>query len=386
MANILYIITRLDRGGSAEAVMQWAEGIKNLGHRTKIVTGKTVHPQEDFHTYTARTGVPIDVIHSLVRPPGIRCDYRALKTLIRLIRNERPHIVHTNTSKAGILGRFAARINKVPVIIHSPHGHIFYGYFSKAKTKFFIGLERWAAGFTHQITNLTRLGMEDHIRLRVAPSEKLRVIYPGVELGKYAVSTQIRGQIRCGIGISDETTVIGWVGRIDSVKNPLMFIQAAVLLKDKNLHFLLVGDGELMESMRRKVDEMSLNEKFTFTGHRTDIPNLLAAMDIYVLTSLNEGFGRTIIEAQSANLPVIVTDVGGVSEIVIDGETGILIPSEDPSALAQAILRLTGDSQLQKRLIANARKRLKRFSLQNTIDNIENLYRELLSSYSAEPS
>ena len=359
--------------------MQWAAEMNTRGFSAKIITGKTIHPQEDYKTYSERTGVPIEILPSLQREVNFRNDLKALFELKKLIKRESPKIVHTNTSKAGILGRFAAAMNHAPVIVHSPHGHIFYGYFSRWKTNLFIQLERWVAKYTQRITTLTHLGRQDHLDLKITRPEKMVVICPGIDIDKYRLPRENRLTMREQLGISSNKTVIGWVGRVDLVKNPRMLLKAAQLLKGEDLHFLLIGDGELLSDMRRLAKELSIESIITFPGHREDIPAILTAMDIYVLSSLNEGFGRSIIEAQAAGLPVIATNVGGVREIIMDGETGILIPSQDYQALAHKIMKLMKEPALRQRLSADADLRLNRFSLKNTVDNIENLYRELLT-------
>ena len=183
--RILYIITRLDRGGSAEAVSQWAEGMKQRGYDTAILTGRTVNPHIDMKDYTRRTGIPIIRVESLVRELEPFNEIKALFKICRVIRDYSPHIVHTNSSKGGIIGRIAAKLCNVPVIVHSPHGHIFYGYYGKFKTSVFIALEKLTARFTAKITTLTKLGLEDHVKFKIAPREKFRVIYAGIDVEKF---------------------------------------------------------------------------------------------------------------------------------------------------------------------------------------------------------
>lgn len=379
MPKILYIITRLDRGGSAEAVLQWAARMKILNHDVKVVAGRTVEPHVDLQEYSLQNDVPVIIIDTLLREIKLFSDLKAFFHLTRLIKKEKPEIVHTNSSKAGLLGRFAAWLNRVPAIIHSPHGHIFYGYYGKFKTGIFILLERLAAKITDKITILTRLGIDDHVKLKIAPVSKFALIHAGIDLEIYRNPTITRDEIRKNLKIRKDEIVIGWVGRMVEVKNPRMFIEAAKTLNTEEYKFLMVGGGPLADDCRQLVDGYGLSNDFIFTGHRTDIPNLLNAMDIYVLTSDNEGLGRSILEAQCAGIPVIATDVGGVPEIVRDHRNGILIPAKNSTALAGAIKELIGDKSLVDTFIMEAESNLPEYSLDNTITALDEIYRGLLS-------
>lgn len=378
--KVLYIITRLDQGGSAEAVMQWAAGMLEAGYETKLVTGRSEHPQEDFGVYSRRTGVPIIAVESLHRELELGNDWRAYRELKRIIRAEKPDIVHTNSSKAGILGRLSAKSCRVRVIVHSPHGHIFYGYYGRLKTTVFIAVEKWAAKFTGRITNLTQLGLEDHLKFKIGPRKKFTVIYAGIDTELYAEPSKSREEVLKELGIPEGKFVVGWVARFADIKNPLMMVKAGEILSgNPDYHFLMAGDGELYGEAVRYVKDKGLEQRFTFTGYRTDIPDLLSVMDVYCLTSKNEGLGRSILEAQAAGVPVIATEVGGVPEIVEHEFSGILIPSRDVTALCGSLVRINAESALRKKLVKGASLRLNRFSLKKTLVDIDKLYQELLS-------
>ncbi|MBL7190507.1 glycosyltransferase family 4 protein [bacterium] len=380
MTKILYIITRLDRGGSAEAVMQWAAAFKQKGWDSKIITGKTAEPQEDFSVYSRRTGVPIILIEPLHRELEPKNDFKALFKLIALIMKEKPDIVHTNSSKAGILGRLAAWLNRVPVIVHSPHGHIFYGYYGKAKTLVFIWLERLSAMITDRVITLTKLGMQDHIDLKIAKPEKFVPIYCGIDLKRYSEPSRSKDVIRREIGLPEDKFIIGWVGRLVDIKGCEYFIKAASLLKDDyKLHFLIVGGGPNEDNLHKLAEKLEIQDRITFTGHREDIPDMFAVMDIYILSSLNEGLGRTILEAQAAGAPVIASNVGGVPEIVENDYTGILTPPKNSQVLAQTISLLAQDDEFRRKLRTEAFRKLEKFTLQKTIGDLDDLYQELLS-------
>lgn len=378
LPKILYIITRLDRGGSAEAVLQWAERMKAEGHETKIITGRTIEPHTDLKKYSERTGVPVIILQSLHREIEPLSDLQAFFKLLKIIGNEKPDIVHTNSSKAGLLGRMAAWLNRVPAVIHSPHGHIFYGYYGKIKTGIFIILERLTAKITNKITILTQPGIDDHLKIKIAPKSKFVLLPAGIDLELYRIPQKSQDSIRQSLDIGEDDIVIGWVGRMVDIKNPKMFIETAKILNENKYKFVMVGDGPLANDCQRLVDKYGLSEQFVFTGHRNDVPDLLHAMDIYVLTSDNEGLGRSILEAQSAGIPVIATSVGGVPEIVKDHLNGILVPARDIAALAQSIRELAGDSSTIDKFKKEAEKNLSEYSLDNTVAALNSIYRDLL--------
>ena len=380
MPKIMYIITRLDRGGSAEAVLQWAEGIKKRGFETGIISGLTTEQHEDLEAYKERTGVEITFIDSLHRELEPLLDLKALWNLYRSIRNHNPDVVHTNSSKAGLLGRVAAWLARTPVIVHSPHGHIFYGYYGKLKTRLFIILERVAGWITDVITTLTSIGRDDHIKLKIAKPEKFEIVHAGIDLDKYRSSSREKKDIRYELGIPLDDFTVGWVGRLAEIKNPVMFLRTTEALKaEPNIHFLMVGDGELFEECKGKVSQAGIDSIFTFTGFRSDVPDLLHAMDIYTLTSANEGLGRSIIEAQAAGLPVIVTNVGGVPDIIEHDVNGMLVEVDDIESFADAVRQLKQNSAKREELIVKANERLSGLSLQKTIEDLERIYNRLLN-------
>jgi glycosyltransferase involved in cell wall biosynthesis len=371
----LYIITRLDRGGSAEVVLQWAEGLQKRGFQITIISGRTDNPERDLSAFASRTGIPLVMFPSLQREVQPFSDIKALVILYRYIKKAKPDIVHTHTSKAGFLGRIAAKLNRVPVIIHSTHGHIFYGYYGRLKTKLFILMEKFAGNFTDCITELTQLGIEDHIKLKIAPRDKFVVLRAGIDLTQYRSPQKNREQMRQEFSLPVEAFVVGWVGRMTDIKNPLLLVKTAEILKNKSsLRFLMAGGGELLEPAKELAIQLNIVDKIIFTGHRNDIPNILTAVDIYVLTSRNEGLGRSILEAQAAGITVIATNVGGVPEIVTDGETGILVPANNPSALAEAIVKLTFHPELRVKLSQKALQNLGAFSLEKSLNDLEHLY------------
>lgn len=371
--KILLIITRLDRGGSAEVVMQVGEGLSKKGYEVKIITGLTREPHEDFDDYTERTGIPVIVIPELRREINPLLDLRALLLLYRITKKENPAVVHTHTSKAGILGRWAAWLCGVKIIIHSTHGHIFYGYFGSLKTTIFLYMERLSAWITDRITTLSNLEIDDYQRLRLTRREKFVTIAYGIDTEKYRQSDALREEMRQILGITPQDFVIGWIGRLVPVKDCGTFLKVASLVKDvPRMRFLIVGDGPEREKMEAMAEGLGLN--VIFTGTRKDIYAIISAMDLLVLSSLNEGLGHVILQAMAGGKPVVATKVGGVPEVVKDGITGILVPPSNPQEMASAIMRIFRDPQMRRMMGEEGRKRAEKFDIKIAIDSLETLY------------
>ena len=378
--KVLHIITRLDRGGSAEAVMQLVEGLKRDGYPVKLVTGRTVEPQEDLDAFSRRTGVPVVSIEELRREVNPVDDLIALVKLMHLIGRERPEIVHTHSSKAGLLGRLAARLMDCPLIIHFPHGHVFYGYFGRLRTWTIILAERLAARITHRIFTLTELGKRDHIRFGIAKPEKFVTIPCGIDVAKFSSAGRNPAEARAGFGFSPSDVVAGYVGRLVAIKGCEYFLYALELVRKKrsDIKGIIVGDGPLRKELEELAKGLDLSESVVFAGAREDIPEVMHALDLFVLTSLNEGLGRVLLEAMACGVPVVASRVGGVAEIVLHRETGLLVPPENPEGIAEAILEILNDKKKAELFSRKGKERTKLFDVRRMIERTEEIYQRLL--------
>jgi glycosyltransferase involved in cell wall biosynthesis len=289
---------------------------------------------------------------SLKRDPRPLYDLKALFRLYRFIRNGKFDIVHTHTSKAGFIGRLAAQLAGAPIVVHSTHGHVFYGYFGKLKTKLFVFLEKNAAKISDRVLCLTEMEIEDHLKLEIGNWELFRYVYSGVPLEQYSKPATPPEAVREKLGLPPDALVIGTVARIDPVKGIRYIVEAFRLLYDENprAHLVLAGDGEDRPALETVAREYGIADRIHFLGHRTDVPDLLHAMDVFALPSLNEGYGKAIVEAMCAGRPVVATRVGGVPALIKDGETGLLVPPADPAALAHSAGLLINDAGMRRRL------------------------------------
>jgi glycosyltransferase involved in cell wall biosynthesis len=298
------------------------------------------------------------------------------------MREYRPHIVHTHTAKAGTLGRVAARLAGVPVVVHTYHGHVFHGYFSPARTRLFLAVERWLARCTDCLLTVSDTVRQELLSLKISVPERLRVMPLGLDLDRFLVCDSSRGQLRAELGIDPEALLVGMVARLVPIKRHEWFLQAAaeVARRHSRCQFLVVGDGERRAGLERLVHRLALNSRVHFLGWRQDLERIYADLDLVVLTSANEGSPVSLIEAMASAKPVVATRVGGVPDLVEDGITGLLVPPENPAALAKAMESLLADS-VRRRVFGEAgRERVyPAFSAKRLLRDMDQLYTDLVS-------
>ncbi|HIE30269.1 TPA: glycosyltransferase family 1 protein [Candidatus Poribacteria bacterium] len=377
--RVLQIITRLDKGGAPEVVMLLAEKLNKEKISTQIISGLTIHPQQDIDAYEKRTGVQIHFIPSLRRQPSLVKDVLALITLYLAIRRINPDIVHTHTSKAGILGRIAAALCKVPIIIHSPHGHVFYGYFGRLQNSFILLVERLTALLTDRIITLTQQGKRDHVRARIAPPEKFVPIHCGIDLSRFSDVEVSQKEKRQELNIPEFSPIVGTVSRLEPIKGQEYFIQSSALVARKypDTTFVVVGDGLLEAKLKQMANDLGIRKNLLFLGYRQDVPELMSIFDIFVLPSLNEGLGRVLIEAMAAGKPVVATRVGGIPDVVLDEVTGLLAPPRNSHRLAEFVLRLLENKDLAHKMGRAGKIRAAAFDVRRMVEKTETLYQQL---------
>jgi glycosyltransferase involved in cell wall biosynthesis len=349
--------------------------------KSTLVAGTTApHEGDMLDVARARAVRPI-LLPALSREVSPLDDLVSLARMIQLVRHVRPDIVHTHMAKAGTVGRLAAHICGVPLIVHTYHGHVFHGYFSPARTRVFITIER-ALGLATDRIIVVGDGQRDEIAsYGVAPLRKLESIRLGLELGPFLNAEHVRGHFRRELAISAETPLIGIVARLVPIKAHEVFFEAAVhiLALEPAARFIVVGDGERRAELEGLVDRSGIHQAVTFVGWRRDMDAVYADLDVVALSSLNEGSPVALIEALAAARPVVSTAVGGVPEVVIDAETGLTVPSSNPRAMAEAILRLLRDRGLGARLATAGRRHVyPRYDSSRLVDDVKELYlREL---------
>jgi glycosyltransferase involved in cell wall biosynthesis len=384
--RVMRIIARLNVGGPAIHVSLLTVGLQDAAYQSTLVTG-VVEPDEGDMTYLARDlGIEPVVIPTLRREISPIADLKTLAALVRLMHRLRPHVVHTHTAKAGFVGRLAAALCHVPVVVHTFHGHIFKGYFGRAKTLLFIWLERLAARGSDVILTVSQRLKDDLVAYGIAPEEKIKIVPLGLKLLPLTDLDALRGSFRREGGFSTETPLVGIIGRLVPIKNHELFLAAAsqVSRVRPEVRFAIIGDGERREVLEALVEESGLAGRVCFAGWRDDLPRIYADLDVVVISSNNEGTPVSIIEAMAARVPVVATSVGGVPDLLREGQLGTLVPPEDAGAMAEAILR-TLSAPLQPRLAEAQEWALARYEADRLIADVRQLYDGLLRGKGVGP-
>jgi glycosyltransferase involved in cell wall biosynthesis len=375
--RVLHIITRLDPGGSATNTIETAARLDRRRFDVFLISGLTADI-DNIEALLKAKNIPYVFFSDLQREIHPWKDIKAFFQLYTFIRRRHFDIVHTHSSKAGILGRWAAKCAGVKVIIHTPHGHIFYGYFSKALTRIFIWIERITALITDRIITLTNRGKKEHIEFKIGHPDQFITIYSGIDMGKIVEqSLEQRSLLKSRFNIPQKSFIIGSVARLDPIKGTAFLIDAMakVIKGHPQAHLLLVGDGSERVKLENQCAALGLQNHVSFVGFQPDPQPFIEIMDVFVLASLNEGMGRVLLEARMLSKPVIATHVGGISEIVDDGKNGFLVPPKDTDALNRRILQLIEDPILLKSMANETKiKAGERFSLERMVCDIEAVY------------
>lgn len=355
--KVAHVITRLDRGGAPDLVRLLIQGLGDQGFDNYLFYGPTREPSLKTLRLLEALGSKAQVVSHLGREIHFFKDLRAFVALVRIFHRERFHVVHLHTAKAGVLGRLAAWLTRTPLIIYSPHGHDFYGYFGKWGSLCVVCAERFAALFCHKIHALTQLEKKDLIDFRITAARKIEVIYSGVELETLKPSSRSITELKALTSLPGKSLRVGMVGRLEPVKGAGLFIEMAseVSKRRSDVSFCIAGDGSLRSSLEERMKTLKLEKDLSFLGWLEDPEVFMMTLDLLVMPSLNEAVGRSALEAQALGVPVVATRVGGVPEIVKDEVTGILIDPGSPQSLRDAVLRLLNDETLRKNMGQAAR-------------------------------
>jgi glycosyltransferase involved in cell wall biosynthesis len=389
--KILRAITRLNIGGPAIHAILLTTGLDDGAvFRSTLVAGTTApHEGDMLDLARARSVEPI-VLPALGREISPLDDLVALARMARLVRQIRPDVVHTHMAKAGTVGRIAAHVCGVPLIVHTYHGHVFHGYFSPAKTRVFRTIERVLGLATDRIITVGDGQRAEIAGYGIAPLSKLEPIRLGLELGQFLRAEEVRGRLRAELAIDEQVPLVGIVARLVPIKAHELFFNAAkrVLESLPGARFVVVGDGERHIELETLVNQLGIAASVTFLGWRRDMVNIYADLDVVALSSLNEGSPVALIEALAAARPVVSSAVGGVPEVVIDGVTGLTVKPSDSAALAEAMLTLLRDRELAARLGAAGRRHVyPRYDSCRLVEDVANLYtRELTARGRVVPS
>jgi glycosyltransferase involved in cell wall biosynthesis len=385
--KILRVIARLNMGGPALHVAYLTAGLRDRGYDTTLIAGTLARGEDSMAFVAEELGIHVLRIEELGREISPVRDLLATIRLARAIRRERPQILHTHTAKAGTVGRMAALLagsRRPPVVVHTFHGHVLRGYFGPVRSRFFLALERWLARHTTALIAVGPQVRDDLVALGVAPADRFTVIRLGIELEeRVRPSENGRAETRRYLGVPDERFVVGWVGRMTAVKRTDDVLEAFRCLRESGVDacLCLVGDGPDRDRLERRATELGVVRDTLFLGYQEDVSPYYAAFDALILPSANEGTPVSVIEALAAETPVVATRVGGVPDVVREGEDGFLVDIGATDELAERLARLARDPNLRRRLGKSGRRRvLDRYAVARLLDDVDRLYRELLAT------
>ena len=393
MPRVLRIINRLNLGGptyNAANLTKYIDG----EFETLLVAGMTDDTEESSEFILKRLDLHPVYIKEMYRELNPLRDYKAYFRLRQIIREFKPDIVHTHAAKAGAVGRLAAHHEGVPVIVHTFHGHVFHSYFGALKTRIFLEIERYLGSKTHAIVTLSEIqkGELAH-QFKVAHHDKFEVIPLGFDLSRFTENKEEkRKAFRGKYNIADDEIVISIVGRLVPIKNHSMFLKALKIVSEKTtkkIRAFIIGDGEERQNVEKmatdlglKFNNADLKERniLTFTSWIKDVDVSNAGSDIIVLTSFNEGTPVSLIEAQASGKPIVSTRVGGIANIVKEGETALLCQSDDVDAFAAHLLAMIEDDQMRQEMSDRGTTHvMEHFSHIRLARDMSVLYRRLLN-------
>jgi glycosyltransferase involved in cell wall biosynthesis len=385
--KILRIINRFNIGGPTYNAT-FLSAFLGDEYETMLVGGLPDEGESDSLFILDKYGVKPVLIEEMVRKPSLKSDRLAYKRIKQIILDFQPDIVHTHASKAGALGRKAANACGVPVIVHTFHGHVFHSYFGKLKTTLFKYIERTLAKKSTGIIAISETQKRELCEAyTICKAEKVRVIPLGFDLTPFHEKAQSqRATVRSNYGLDDSTIAIAIIGRLAPIKDHSFFfdvIDRVLAQTSKSLRIFIVGDGPERNMIEARV--AIINEKYDdvimMTSWIKDIGTFNAGMDLICLTSKNEGTPVSLIEAQAANIPVITTNVGGVQDIVDDGETGFIIPPGDLEGYVRSLLDLCENENKRINMSQNGWNFVQeKFQYTTLVRNMDSYYKELLDN------
>lgn len=377
--RVVRIIARLNIGGPAIHATLLHERLNRARFQSTLVTGSEEASEGNYLELHGKAA-DVEIIPDLGREIRPLSDTQTLWRLVALMRRLRPHVVHTHTAKAGAVGRAAAILAGVPLVVHTYHGHVLRGYFSPAKTAVYRAIERGLAWRTDRLLAVTTRVADELIALGVGTAAQYRAVPLGFDLAPLLAAEGRRGELREELGLGD-APLIGIVARLVPIKAHSVFLAAAARVRAQipAARFLIVGDGELRPTLEQQTAALGLADAVHFLGWRADIDRLYADIDVVALTSRNEGSPVALIEAMAAGVPVVSTEVGGVADVVQHGVTGLLAPMDDVDGVANHILTLLAAPDLRRTMGQHGRTRVAAtYGAERLLRDIETLYEDLV--------
>jgi len=383
--RIVHVITRLIVGGAQENTLLSCEGQHDRGHDVTLITGPSEGPEGSLVPRAAGYGYRVEVVEEMKRSVLPVKDYRTYHRLVRRFRDLRPDVVHTHSSKAGIVGRWAADAARVPVIVHTIHGLAFTASSSRMVNSAYKLLERQTAPLTTKIACVADAMRDASLAANIGTPDQYVTVYSGMDTRAFVDPPVPRDVVRRQLGFEAEHVVVGTIARLFHLKGHEDLLDEAPQLcaRFPNLRFLWVGDGLLREQFVRRMTDMNLRDRFVLTGlvPPDQIPQLVGAMDVVAHPSRREGLARAIPQGSLGGKPVVTYDVDGNAEAIVEGRTGFAVRPFDRTALAERIASLVADPARRAAMGTAGRAfALARFDTKVMVDALEALYADLLAA------
>ena len=378
----------MDMGGSAQNTLLTCLGLTDR-YELILVYGLSLESR-----MTAAESRSVEEKMAMARNKGVKCiplpllvrkinplqDFRTFVSLWILLQQEKPDIVHTHSSKAGFLGRWAAWFAGVPLIVHTPHGHVFFGHFNPMMSRIFLLVEKITALITDHMVALAEGEKKDYVELSIIKPERIDIIHSGVDIDRY-LKTQVNIENKkISIGLNPKSLVVGTVGWLLPIKGPMHLLNAMIKIWPSlsEVQLVYVGKGDQEEVLKQQAMKMGVSDKVKYLGWRDDVHELMPLFDLFALPSMNEGMGRVLVEAMAAGKAVVASNVGGIPDLVHHGQNGFLVEPGDVNGLSAAIEKLLADENLRHAMGKKGQAMAYNFSESKMIEKIDALYASLL--------
>ena len=373
--KLLHVITHLPIGGAQDNTLYTVELLNKKKYDISLccnLDGELVERAKKVED------IKLFDIPFLCREVSLYNDVKAFFLIYKLLKNGNFDIIHTHSSKAGFIARLAAKLNKIPVIIHTVHGFAFNDFMNVYKKNFFIYVEKILARWTDVLITVSNLNKNKIVDLNIAKEENIKNIYSGIDLSLF--TDKRNSDFRKELNLGDDKILIGSVGRLSNQKDPITMINAFDIVSKKfpEAYLVLVGDGPLKDKIVDRIKKLKLKNRVHLTGNKSNPWDVYHSIDLFIMSSIYEGLGRSITEALSCGVPVVCTAVEGVPEIIKDSITGTLVPPREPIELADGIIRSLQNMKVAKRKAAEGRKFVQdNFDVNKMVENIDVLYQTL---------
>ena len=376
--KICHVITRMIVGGAQENTLFTIVGHVLRGHEVVLITGPSPGPEGELLKNSSFPEFEIMEIPELVREMNPVKDFKAYRKLKKIFKERQFDVVHTHSSKAGIIGRAAAWQAKVPFVAHTVHGQAFHPYEKAWKNFLYINAERWAAKRCHMIYAVAQAMIDQCIEANIALPDKYKVVYSGMDISKF-INSRPDLELRKKLGIPENVPVIGTVSRLFPLKGYEYFLPAAQAIANvcPNVHFLIVGDGTMREWMDDKIAGAGLTANFHFAGlvPPDEVYRYIALMSMLIHLSLREGLPRCVVQALASGKPALGFSLDGTPEVIIDGETGYCAPAKDIQTTVANALHILSHPALARQMGENGKKMVaEKFDWHTMVDVLEQEY------------